>query len=49
VLSVLPLPLWPFYPEQTTGHYISHLIYGAAQLPLIWVLWRELSDPGSPA
>jgi hypothetical protein len=41
VLSVLPLPLWPFYPEQSAGHYAAHLIYGVAQLPLIWVLWRE--------
>ncbi len=42
LLSVLPLPLWPFFPEQTSGHYFSHLIYGAAQLPLIWALWTEV-------
>ena len=42
LLSVIPLPLWPFYPEQSTGHYFSHLIYGVAQLPLIGMLWREV-------
>lgn len=42
VLSVVPLPLWPFYPEQSAGHYVSHVIYGVAQLPLIWVLWQEI-------
>jgi hypothetical protein len=42
VLSVLPLPLWPFYPEQSVSHYFSHLVYGAAQLPLLWFLWRDL-------
>jgi hypothetical protein len=41
VLSVLPLPLWPFLPEQSLTHYLSHALYAAAQLPLIWVLWQE--------
>ncbi|HSM57505.1 MAG TPA: hypothetical protein VK879_15240 [Candidatus Sulfomarinibacteraceae bacterium] len=43
VLSVLPLPLWPFYPEQSVAHYLSHAIYAATQLPLIGVLWRDIS------
>ena len=42
LFSVLPLPLWPFVPEQSAAHYVSHVIYGVAQLPLIWVLWQEL-------
>jgi hypothetical protein len=42
ILSALPLPLWPFYPEQSVAHYLSHVIYGAAQLPLIWVMVRHL-------
>lgn len=42
LLSVIPLPVWPFVPEQSAGHYISHVIYGIAQLPLIWVLWQAL-------
>ena len=42
VLSALPLPLWPFYPEQSPGHYLSHTIYAVAQVPLIWVLVRQV-------
>lgn len=42
LLSVLPLPFLPFVPEQSAGHYLSHVIYGIAQLPLIWVLWKEI-------
>lgn len=42
VLSVLPMPLWPYYPEQSLSHYMMHVLYGAAQLPLIWVLWQEV-------
>ena len=42
ILSVLPIPLWPFYPAQAIGHYVSHVIYGVAQLPLIWVLGKEI-------
>lgn len=38
--SVLPLPIWPFTPEQTVIHYTAHLIYALAQLPLLWVAWR---------
>ncbi len=44
LLSILPLPLWPFYPEQSAAHYFSHLIYGVAQAPLIWVLWKEIKQ-----
>lgn len=44
LLSVLPLPLWPFYPEQAAGHYLAHVIYGVTQLPLIWVLWRKIKS-----
>ena len=42
LLSVLPLPFFPFVPEQSAGHYLSHAIYGLAQLPLIWMLWKEI-------
>lgn len=43
VLSVLPLPLWPFFPEQSLAHYFSHIVYAVAQLPLIVTLWQELN------
>ena len=42
VLSVLPLPFLPFYPEQSLQHYAAHAIYGLAQLPLIFELGRQL-------
>ena len=35
VLSVLPLGLFPFEPEQSLSHYASHLLYGLLQLPLL--------------
>ncbi len=40
MLSAIPLQIWPFSPEQSLGHYLSHVIYGLAQLPLMWALWR---------
>lgn len=38
ILSVLPLPILPFSPEQSLRHYLFHVLYGACQLPLIAVL-----------
>ncbi len=35
IISVLPLNFLPFAPEQTPEHYLSHIIYGVLQLPLI--------------
>lgn len=35
VLSVLPLPILPFSPEQSFQHYAFHGLYGLLQLPLI--------------
>jgi hypothetical protein len=37
-LTVLPLPVLPFQPEQTAEHYQSHLIYAVTQVPLLVVL-----------
>ncbi len=44
ILSVLPITLWPFFPEQSLGHYASHIFYGVAQLPLMWLLWQWLTQ-----
>jgi len=38
VLSVLPLPILPFRPAQTVYHYAFHVLYGAAQIPLLITL-----------
>jgi hypothetical protein len=46
VLSVLPLTVLPFTPDQSLAHYRSHLIYGLAQLPLIVLLVRSLLTDG---
>jgi len=41
LLSVLPLPLWPFQPEQTPAHYALHAIYATLQAPLLITLTRH--------
>jgi hypothetical protein len=46
ILSVLPLGLFPFQPEQSLGHYAIHVIYAVAQLPLVVVAARTLSRRG---
>jgi len=38
VLSVLPLPILPFAPDQSPRHYLFHGAYGVLQLPLIVAL-----------
>jgi hypothetical protein len=45
IISVLPLPILPYAPDQSLQHYISHVGYGIAQLPLIWVTLRALAVP----
>ena len=37
ILSVLPLGLFPFTPEQSLGHYGAHVVYAVAQIPLVVV------------
>lgn len=49
ILSVLPLGLFPFQPEQSLGHYTVHVIYGVAQIPLVVLAARALSRRGRPA
>lgn len=44
ILSVLPLPFLPFAPEQTAGHYLSHLVLGLSQIPLIVLPLRRPRD-----
>jgi uncharacterized protein YndB with AHSA1/START domain len=42
VISVLPLPVLPFEPEQSLYHYSFHVLYTATQLPLLIVLLRDI-------
>jgi hypothetical protein len=42
ILSVLPLPILPFRPEQSLHHYAFHVVYGLAQVPLLITTIRYL-------
>lgn len=35
LLSVLPLPWWPYQPEQSLRHYAVHALYAVLQAPLL--------------
>jgi hypothetical protein len=48
ILSVLPLGLFPFQPEQSLGHYAVHVLYAVAQLPLVVVAGRALRRRREP-
>ena len=43
MVTVLPLPVLPFDPEQTVEHYTFHVVYTLTQVPLFVLLgqrWR---------
>ena len=42
--TVIPLPVWPFKPEQSLRHYSFHILYALAQLPLLALVRRELTE-----
>jgi hypothetical protein len=49
IFTVIPFPLLPFYPEQTAAHYLAHLSYGLARLPLIGAMvWHLRASPQHP-
>src|SRR2546427_12657284 len=45
IISVLPLNFLPFSPAQTLTHYLAHLFYSAAEIPLILITARLLREP----
>lgn len=45
ILTVLPLPVLPFIPEQTIDHYAVHAVYALGQLPLVLVASAALRRP----
>ena len=49
VISVLPLKFLPFYPEQSLQHYLSHILYGLVQLPLIIAMTWQIRQFPRPA
>jgi hypothetical protein len=46
IISVIPFSFLPFYPEQSLQHYLTHIFYGVAQLPLIIVLLQQFRNAG---
>ena len=48
-LSVVPLPVLPFHPDQTVRHYSFHLLYAAAQIPLLAISHHLAFQPRSPS
>jgi hypothetical protein len=50
ILSVLLLGIFPFAPAQNLQHYLTHVFYGAAELPLVLTTMvqlrrRRVSEP----
>ncbi len=52
LVTVLPLPILPFEPEQSATHYLAHLVYALGQVPLLVVGWLaargSVSEPAAP-
>ena len=52
IVSVLPLSILPFVPEQSVTHYGAHVVYALGQIPLIVLGYRAVRAPtagGNPA
>jgi hypothetical protein len=49
LLSVLPLPLWPYQPQQSLRHYAVHALYAVLQVPLLVMVTRYLHHLRPPA
>jgi hypothetical protein len=41
IITVIPFGFLPFEPEQSFTHYLAHVIYGLAQIPIILFGLRE--------
>ena len=40
--EVIPFDFLPYDPEQSVSHYLVHAIYGALQIPLLWIIVQSL-------
>ncbi|MEO5939786.1 MAG: hypothetical protein ABIQ76_02765 [Candidatus Limnocylindrales bacterium] len=49
IISVLPLGLFPFAPEQSLGHDGAHVVYAVAQIPLVLVALMAIQRRRRPA
>lgn len=48
IISVLPLPILPFRPEQSIRHYRFHLLYVLTQVPLLIAAVQSLRRSQCP-
>lgn len=44
IVSVLPLSILPFVPEQSVTHYGAHVVYTLGQIPLVVLGYRALTQ-----
>ena len=42
IVTVVPLSVLPFVPEQSVTHYAAHLVYAVGQVPLVVLAYRAL-------
>ena len=42
IVTVIPFSFLPFYPEQSLKHYLAHIFYGVAQMPLIGIMFLQI-------
>jgi hypothetical protein len=47
IVTVLPLSILPFVPEQSVTHYGAHVVYAVGQLPLVILGYRALRAPSA--
>jgi len=45
IVTVLPLSILPFVPEQSLTHYGAHVVYALGQIPLVVLAYRALRMP----
>jgi hypothetical protein len=45
IVSVLPLSILPFVPEQSATHYGAHVVYALGQIPLVVLGYRAVRAP----
>jgi hypothetical protein len=45
IVTVLPLAILPFVPEQSVTHYAAHVVYALGQFPLVVLGYRALRAP----
>ena len=49
IVTVLPLSILPFVPEQSITHYAAHVVYGIGQVPLVALSYRALRSTPATA